>query len=787
MLTTRKIIVLAISLLGLFACQKVDKLGDSATLSDFKIISHSPSEIVLGEPYIKADTVYIPVLRGAALFPMSISAEPIADSDVKQVLTGTSFSSFSDILLQTDDIIPPTFYLISKSGIAHPIYIKLEVGPQNMEGEIKQFDIKNHTGENTLIPPKAYINFTSKHITINSLNCQFPISISAAATLSENAILKTSEAGSLNNQALNLTFNSIADTVVYVVEAENGKLEKWKACINIAKPLAGDEPSAIKSAISVSSSNLLALSETNGFNISETRVYADDGRILFNIKPGADFSELKIHAAVDFPDNTYMLGLANGEPVSFSNYNDSHRFYLLDNRNGYYKEWTYGITASSLNDINKFSFAYNDTHSSGQEIVLEADADIDNIGRTITLYATKINPSYFPLTITPAELQIEDGATSNIDNSISFASMEGVYNFTVSGNGKDFDWKIVLKESPTIRTEAEIENFSLSSASQSALQTLEIDVDIKVNSEKAEVTIDLLYVMDKTILPLEIGPEITLSEGAIFTDFVENSNLTFNSVQEEKTITVQAQNGTKKQWKVRLINKPQLPNSNLDLWVGLPFVPNIDQRPGAGKGWHTANVLTIVKGTLPVDNLPYGKAAKISTGIMASTKKNLITSGTLFLGKFIVDMNGLDKPRKMTHFGIPFEACPTHLELDAKYEPGAQLQQSTGDNAPYTLVNLPGEDEGEVWIELLSWSGSGNIEYHAEESDPNITVLARGKYVFKGASDWNKITIEIEKTAHFDPSKVTHIAMAMASSRNGHYFIGAKGSTLTVDNIKLVY
>ena len=147
----------------------------------------------------------------------------------------------------------------------------------------------------------------------------------------------------------------------------------------------------------------------------------------------------------------------------------------------------------------------------------------------------------------------------------------------------------------------------------------------------------------------------------------------------------------------------------------------------------------------------------------------------------------MDHPRSMTKFGIPFEASPTAVKIDAKYRPGNSLQRSVNvSGMKYRLENVSGEAKGQIWIELVNWSGSGNIDYSGE-ANANIKVLARGEYNFIGASGWNRISIPFIKNSSYDLYPVTHIVIVIASSAEGHLFLGAKESVLTVDNIELVY
>lgn len=141
----------------------------------------------------------------------------------------------------------------------------------------------------------------------------------------------------------------------------------------------------------------------------------------------------------------------------------------------------------------------------------------------------------------------------------------------------------------------------------------------------------------------------------------------------------------------------------------------------------------------------------------------------------------------MTYFGIPFIMRPESISVDAKYEAGVKFQRSekVGLNS-YKLKDTTGVDQGRIWVELLRWEGNGELEYHGDPVD-GLKVLGKGEIIFDGANtalrNWNNYTIPIKYDSKYKDLEPTHISIVMTSSRQGDLFIGAKGSTLTVDNV----
>jgi hypothetical protein len=150
-----------------------------------------------------------------------------------------------------------------------------------------------------------------------------------------------------------------------------------------------------------------------------------------------------------------------------------------------------------------------------------------------------------------------------------------------------------------------------------------------------------------------------------------------------------------------------------------------------------------------------------------------------------------DKPKLMTWFGIPWAARPVALEADYTYQRGAQLVNSAHDP-------VSGVDEGSATIELLHWAGNGTLKYHtiapddaygktgSEAESPGITVTARAKQEhIAPTTGWQTLRMEL---ATLDASKTpNYIHITFASSARGDKQIGADGSTLVIDNVRLLY
>ncbi|MDR1593384.1 MAG: PCMD domain-containing protein [Prevotellaceae bacterium] len=777
MLVLMKIKLVFVVALLCGACTKVMNLSDEARLTDFVVKSVTPADILLGTPDIDGDTVKIPVLRGVTLFPMSIGAEPVISSETEQAVPGVSFSSFDDIKFDLEDIHLNTFYLIAKSGQPKPCYIKLDIENQEDRNDFKQFNVTDFP-QNSLIAAKGFINPIRRTITLYGFEAGFPLEISAAAILSDNAYIKE-EHNVINEKTLRLSFGKYGDSVMYNVEAENGDLREWKVLLREVEEIRGTETSDILSAVSLDAKKQSAEVKSGNYKISEIGVDSKAGKLFLVVSPITRSIDIEVIPTLTVCSNSQIIGYNAGESISFADYSSNKDFIILDSRTGYYQNWKFVLIQGDVGDIYSFPFTY----SSGSNYIQidESATVIDNINKQIKLNVTRTSAvsSYWPLTVTAGAVVYSEGAKVTI-GTLSFNNINDSAHFSVTSSlGVESKWKVSLIP-PQTGGQADIDSMKITGSSYPALT----DRDILINKTTAEVFIDL---KNKSALPLRIQPYLYISEGAEFETFQNGDFMEFETFADIVEVDIVSRSGEKKTWKFQLLEKSQLQNSDFELWV-TSGTPTIDPTPGRGRGWATANNM-MVQGTKPVDNAN-GFAAEMTTDII-SIPKNLITSATLFLGYFDMSTIALDKPRTMTKFGIPFEARPVAVAIDAKYTPGDNYQQSrlvsgSGIMAQYVLDDLPGGDSGQIWAELIHWNGEGQLNY-AGEPVAGVHVLARGEYIVTGRTDWSRLHIPLERKPGYEQYQPTHLVFVAASSIDGHLFRGAKGSKLTIDNFELIY
>jgi len=255
-----------------------------------------------------------------------------------------------------------------------------------------------------------------------------------------------------------------------------------------------------------------------------------------------------------------------------------------------------------------------------------------------------------------------------------------------------------------------------------------------------------------------------------------------NSKDERLKYTITAEDGTQANYYIVVCDN-QLANNSFEDWyteTGMNGKPYSEPGKNAATTiWATANQGTSiygVYGTKPVF-LESNTVAQIITGETSSVP---VTSGTLFTGKFDINgaINNPTDPRKATQFGIPFSLQPDSIRFEYSYQPGSRYIHATLNNPSsifggFTVTDIAGTDKFTVYAIL---------EIHNGEQ---VTEIARAELI---SGDPQLVMQRISLPFVYNSQqKPTHITVVFASSKDGDLFTGAVGSTLTVDNVTLVY
>lgn len=202
--------------------------------------------------------------------------------------------------------------------------------------------------------------------------------------------------------------------------------------------------------------------------------------------------------------------------------------------------------------------------------------------------------------------------------------------------------------------------------------------------------------------------------------------------------------------------------------------------------------------TMVTDEAFSGKKATLletkGTGSFGAAFKKPIAAGNLFVGTF--DSGPvLTDPLSATRFGLPFNKIPVALEGVYKYQVGPKVTDMN-------LKELDQKDECDIYAVFYNRKQLMESEKDPKKkksyltghnifTDPSVVAVARLENGDPTKGDgFSKFSIPFKYTKEVQQADVDgldySIAIVMTSSKYGDNFIGAVGSKLIVDEIKIV-
>lgn len=247
-----------------------------------------------------------------------------------------------------------------------------------------------------------------------------------------------------------------------------------------------------------------------------------------------------------------------------------------------------------------------------------------------------------------------------------------------------------------------------------------------------------------------------------------------------------------------------------------------------GSPWATSNIMAKVAGVVKTNASVFreargrGSCAKLMTHVVGVKVLGLINihvlaAGSVYLGDMVEPITSSSNPMRWLNYGIPFTEKPKAVQFDYKVQLSGKPDRirQTGFSAVKTVAgaDVPNvicllqkrwEDEkGNIYARRIGtaiqrfsqnsdWVNGKQLEIHygnitAEPfykpymnlfnggDDQKYAKNSKGKMVPVQEVEWG--------TADETP---THLCLQFASSFGGAY-IGAVGTTLWVDNVKLIY
>ena len=197
--------------------------------------------------------------------------------------------------------------------------------------------------------------------------------------------------------------------------------------------------------------------------------------------------------------------------------------------------------------------------------------------------------------------------------------------------------------------------------------------------------------------------------------------------------------------------------------------------------------------TAPYENGYEGKGVKLttrSTGAAGFFIKKPIAAGNLFTGSFDAE-EATKKPLEATHFGDgPYcivDKKPLVLTGYYQYTPGKTITDMAG-------KEVPGIDQGDIYAVLFRNTKADGTPIYLDGSNvktsEQIVALALVGPLDKTEGGWHKFSKNFEYIANFDPQVLAEggysMAVVFTSSVGGAEFVGAVGSELLIDEVKVI-
>lgn len=229
--------------------------------------------------------------------------------------------------------------------------------------------------------------------------------------------------------------------------------------------------------------------------------------------------------------------------------------------------------------------------------------------------------------------------------------------------------------------------------------------------------------------------------------------------------------------------------------------------------------------TVSVASAEGGRAARLetrTTGDWGAALRMPIAAGNLFIGSFDA-ANAVTAPLKSTLFGLPFGKKPVKFIGQYCYKPGVKFIAGVDDKLKpkeisyldscdiyAVLYDVEGLDEkaldGDNVLtskNIVALARVKNIEAMSPSADPLVQPVFKDfevefDYDRTDPIHWPSFVTKKPNTSEdnmgilkpFDPERLNqykyNLAVVFTSSKYGGYFSGALGSTLYVDNVKVI-
>jgi len=296
-----------------------------------------------------------------------------------------------------------------------------------------------------------------------------------------------------------------------------------------------------------------------------------------------------------------------------------------------------------------------------------------------------------------------------------------------------------------------------------------------------------------------LAPEFVLTPGAS----ISPASGTARDFTRSQTYTVTSENGVwQKEYTVMATDKGitrALNFENSEIKSGYYVFYELDENGEKQYIWATGNAgysFMFPKDadsypTVHVDNGHTGKAVKLQTLAMSKLIGMMsgiyLIPGNLYIGTFDAGKVMTD-PMNATRFGLPCEFIPTEITGYYTYAPGEKFmdeknKEVAGKKDTFSICAVVYETDNET----------SYLNGHDLLTNPNIVAMAEMPDSQKKITDqWTRFEIPFRRIPGktVDPQKLAaggyNLALVFTSSAEGDQYRGAVGSTLVIDDVRLI-
>ena len=780
-------------------CAKVSELEDKAYIQSAKIIDESitqgvvlastPTTILIENDSVK---VAVNIEYGFYISPISLNISLISNNTADRILGLTKDLDSSEeapvypITFQRNDEKIP-FYIVAQSGMVTLGEIYLNFKDKSNEANITGFEIES-LPNGVIVSQSPTIQSEGSddgYIDIYHIKGTFPMTLKPTITLSEGAMIDAEKQGSPTVEEI--TFNKITGSSVIHVISASGKRRDWRINMRNGMELSDPMDFSVQQLSNMSISRNDVMPTIEGI-VDPLITSVDSTNAVVTVFIPASVAEGKINVNLNINAKlgSEIIGKQN---VAFSKTEVIEHFVdVLDYSSSSYRKWKIIAEVDAPDKIFLYDIKFG-SYSANNNIIVSPISEIDKQKQEIWFNLNKVSDTY-SVSLQALTAELNDGATTTLPKELLFTSVDlpVTFDITSSDGSTTQTWKIGVKVK-IVSSETELTDFDLLSTS---FDWTKIHIEPKKKRLVVEVDSDG-NISFTPIFKVSDGATVLSSPQTIF-----NNSASTADVNTEYKITVLAgDNVSRSEWTLIFMYAPQLGDRHF----------NANSVVDREKYWATANLTSPITltGTKWIERPAETNAVECSTQEQnAMIFGKLIAAGALFKGHFemLFELNAIIYPRTMTKFGIPFNATtePVSYNIDAKYLAGPRMQQAIATNNVYSITDVAGVDAGHIWMEMLNYTGTNIADVpnsYAGDGKNGIGQVAEGVKVVSRAElvideqkqhlfkDWaNAVEVMFKKTNNLP---ITHIAFVVSSSYKGDVYLGAIGSKISVDNIRINY